>query len=323
MNPEGGYTRQYRRMWDNPVFRSYQEAAVFSWMKDTAQWCETTIRTKFGPVKLGVGELLMAERPTAEAFGLHRNTLRSLIHRMVAEGMIEPFLDRCPQRAGTVYLIKNYKVYQGINEGSENSEDRKRTANGTGAGPQEDRKRTKNKEENKIKELTKEADASLGADGADDGQPQSDEDDPSPPLDQPTTDDPSDPTDAELVWGRGLQWLAKSTGKKPDQMRGLVGRWCKGGREAVVLALMRECREHSPPIADPVPWIETALANRSEPNVRQAQGPQQHRPSARSYGEDPAARRPGVLDGLAHRLDPSGAAAAGGPRPTASAGRVG
>lgn len=138
-------------------------------------------------------------------------------------------------------------------------------------------------------ELTIEAGASMGAAGADGGQPQSDADDPPPPIDQPATDDPSDPTDAELVWGRGLQWLAKSTGKKPDRLRSLVGRWCKGGREAVVLALMRECREHSPPIADPVPWIETALANRSEANVRQAQ---QHRPAAH-------ATRPSTSDILA------------------------
>lgn len=152
MNHEGGFTRQYRRMWDHPVFRTYQEAAVFSWMKDVAQWRETTIRTKFGPIRMGVGEFLMAERATAEAFGLHRNSLRALIRRMLDDGMISEIQDRCPQRAGTVYRIKNYEEYQGISDGSGPEEDRKGTANGTGAGPEVDRKRTKNNEENEVKE---------------------------------------------------------------------------------------------------------------------------------------------------------------------------
>ena len=134
---------------------------------------------------------------------------------------------------------------------------------------------------------SEEADASPGADGA---------------------AEPADRSDADLVWGNGLKWLAKTAGKKPDALRSLVGRWCKGGREAVVLSLMRECREHSPPIIEPIPWIETALANRSPTNVRQAQA-QQHRPAARSYGEDPVSRRRAIIDGLAHRMEPSGTAA--------------
>lgn len=148
MNPEGGYTRQYRRMWDNPVFRSYQEAAVFSWMKDVAQWRETTIRTKFGPIKLGIGEFLMAEREVSESFGLHRNTLRTLLQRMADDGMIEVFRDRCPHRAGTIVRIVNYADYQWAEPASVPKEDRKRTGNGTEAGPKLDRSETKNNEGN-------------------------------------------------------------------------------------------------------------------------------------------------------------------------------
>lgn len=152
MNQEGGFTRQYRRMWDNPVFRNHQEAAVFSWMKDVARWRETTIRTKFGPVTLGVGEFLMAEREVAENFGLHRNTLRNLVQRMADAGMITRFQDRCPQNAGTIVSIVNYKEYQGIEDVSGPLEDRFETAERTALGPLEDRSRTKIKERKESKE---------------------------------------------------------------------------------------------------------------------------------------------------------------------------
>nr|WP_281418486.1 GntR family transcriptional regulator [Azospirillum soli] len=103
-----------------------------------AQWRETRIPTKFGPVTLGVGELLIAERELAEDFGLHRNTLRALLQRMLDEGIIERFLDRCPHRAGTIIRIVNYAVYQGLGHPSEPKEDRSWTTNGTEEGPKED-----------------------------------------------------------------------------------------------------------------------------------------------------------------------------------------
>lgn len=177
MNPEGGYTRQYRRMWDNPVFRSYQEAAVFSWMKDVAQWRETTIRTKFGPVDLGVGEMLMAEREIADRFGLHRNTVRNLIQRMSDAGMITRFLDRCPHRAGTIVRIVNYVEYQYADTSEGANEDRKRTESGTEEGPKKDRSGTKNNEVNTGKEG--EVEREVGAPVADAPEP----------LPQPTSPD--------------------------------------------------------------------------------------------------------------------------------------
>ncbi|MFD1623897.1 hypothetical protein [Azospirillum griseum] len=153
MNAEGGYTRQYRRLWDNPVFRSKQEAAVFSWMLAAAQWRDGRISTKYGPVRLETGELLIAERSLAEEFGLHRNTMRNLIQRMVDDGMIALFRDRCPQNAGTIARIMNYKEYQGIDGDFGPQEDRLKTTSGTSSGPQEDRFRTKNKEGNTVKEV--------------------------------------------------------------------------------------------------------------------------------------------------------------------------
>lgn len=147
-----GYTKLYRRLWDNAVFRNKQEAAVFAWMISAAQWREGRISTAFGPVNLGVGELLIAERVLAEDFGLHRNTLRALIQRLVDDHAIELFRDRCAHRAGTVVRIVNYTKYQSVTGCDANVEDRSGTESRTERGPNEDRSGTKNKEGNERKE---------------------------------------------------------------------------------------------------------------------------------------------------------------------------
>lgn len=152
MNCEGGYTRHFRRMWQNPAFRSKQEAAVFAWMIDAAQWREHRMSTRFGPVTLKPGELLISERELAEDFGMHRNTLRALLQRMADEGIIERFLDRTPHRAGTIVSIKNYAAYQGVEAVKPDTQDRNGTADGTEAGPKRDRSGTKNNEEKEGKE---------------------------------------------------------------------------------------------------------------------------------------------------------------------------
>lgn len=119
-----------------------------------------------------------------------------------------------------------------------------------------------------------------------------------------------EPSEGELVWGPGLEWLAQAAKKSPTSLRSMVGRWCKGGRESLVLNLMRECRQHSPPIAEPISWIEAAIADRSKPNDRFPN----HRPdhgSRRTYGSDGETGRLAILDALGPELglDPRRAAA--------------
>lgn len=152
MSDDGGYVKSYRRKWEHPVFRNKQEAAVWAWMCDVAQWRDTRISTKFGPIELKRGELIIAERVLAEDFGLHRNTLRNLLERMQHDGMIERFSDRCPHRAGTVVKVLKYEEYQSVASVPEVAQDRKPTVNGTEEGPKEDRRRTKNNEVNKLNE---------------------------------------------------------------------------------------------------------------------------------------------------------------------------
>lgn len=152
MNEIPGFVISWRSKWDHPIFRRKQEAAVWAWMCDTAQWQDYRMPTKFGPIDLKRGELVMSEREVAEDFGLHRNTLRSLIQRMADDGMITLIRDRIPHRAGTIVSIVKYEQYQRFGDNIEEGQDRKKTEDRTEAGPKEDRSRTKNKEDNTYNE---------------------------------------------------------------------------------------------------------------------------------------------------------------------------
>lgn len=133
---DGGYTRQYRRLWSHPAFRNKVEAAVFAWLLATAQWRDTCMQTRFGPVRLRRGEVLIAERELAEDFGLARKTLRDLLARMAEMGMIALIRGdgRAPQRAGTILQVCNYDIYQLPADGTSLG-----TTNGHDEGPHGDR----------------------------------------------------------------------------------------------------------------------------------------------------------------------------------------
>lgn len=131
MSPDGGFARAYRRRWEHPIFCSKQEAAVWAWMTDVAQWRACQVSTKFGPVALRSGELIIAERTISEEFGLHRNCVRKLIRRMVDDGMITLIRGRCPTTVGTIVSIVNYASYQDVGGRSEDGRDQL----GTSLGP--------------------------------------------------------------------------------------------------------------------------------------------------------------------------------------------
>jgi hypothetical protein len=126
MNPDGGFTRQFRRLWSNPVFHNKQEAAVFAWMTGAAAWRATSVRTRFGTIELERGELLITERQVSEDFGIDRKRLRNLLGRMSDDGMIKlggltlGAASRISARtatgtaAGTIVTIQKYNEYQGL-----------------------------------------------------------------------------------------------------------------------------------------------------------------------------------------------------------------
>jgi hypothetical protein len=147
-----GFAISWRSKWEHPIFRRKQEAAVWAWMCDTAQWQDYRMPTKFGPIDLKRGELIISEREVADDFGLHRNTLRALIQRMVDDGMITLIRDRIHHRAGTIVSIVKYEQYQQFGLGTEEAQDRKPTESRTEAGPKEDRSGTKNNTDNTYNE---------------------------------------------------------------------------------------------------------------------------------------------------------------------------
>lgn len=151
-NPDGGFTISWRRKWDNPIFRNKQEAAVWVWMCDKAQWEPTRYRTSLGPVSLERGELVIAERGLAEDFGMHRNTLRTLLQRLVDDGMITLIRDRIPHRIGTIVRIEKYAEYQSFTNVRRWLQGRGEEEARTEEGPKQDRNGTTSKEVNKTKE---------------------------------------------------------------------------------------------------------------------------------------------------------------------------
>lgn len=118
-------------------------------------------------------------------------------------------------------------------------------------------------------ELTIEAGASMGTAGAapakttagDDQSDEPDETAPRKPAEQ-------QPTEQELVWGEGLDWIAAASGRAKSSLRSMVGRWCRDYGAADVLTVIASCRTQSPPIPAPVPWIEAALKHRKQANDR-------------------------------------------------------
>lgn len=143
MHADGGYTKHYRRLWDNPVFRSKQEAAVLAWMISAASWQPSIVRTRFGPVTLGVGEVLASERQLANDFGLHRNSLRSLLHRMVNSRILDQVEDQLGRPVGTIFRILKYSEYQGVTPMSNgHAGPDKDHRPGPGPGPPQDQVRT-------------------------------------------------------------------------------------------------------------------------------------------------------------------------------------
>lgn len=153
-NLEGGYAIIMRRIYEHPAFRNEHEASVFIWMVLRAQWKPYRFATRWGAVTLEAGDLLFAERDVSTRFNMHRNTLRSLIQRMVAEGLITALSDRSPYHAGTVYRVNKYQIYQSVTGASSDVQDRSETDAGTNAGPIEGLSRTKKNQGNQGKRIT-------------------------------------------------------------------------------------------------------------------------------------------------------------------------
>lgn len=151
-NLDGGYVIVLRRVWEHPAFKNEAEAAVFVWMISRAQWKPYRLRTKWGSVELGTGEILVAERDLEARFGMGRTRIRALMARMVNENLISPGSNRSPYHAGTVYRITNYETYQSVIPQYEAETEHSVTAGQTDHEPMANPSRTKKNQENQDKQ---------------------------------------------------------------------------------------------------------------------------------------------------------------------------
>ncbi len=78
--------------------------------------------------------------------------------------------------------------------------------------------------------------------------------------------DESPPIDfKKIIFDEGLKFLSKATGRKPEALRGLLGKWCKDRGDPAVAGAIVKAQNYSP--VDPVSYIEKELRGGSQ-NVR-------------------------------------------------------
>lgn len=119
-----GYTKSYRAKWQNPVFRNLLEAAIWSWMCETAAWKDTKVNFNGEVVQLRRGQLITSRAFMAKGFCAGERTIRTLLDRLTGDAMI----DQQPTSRGTIITIRNYEKYQGDEKPSDQPKASRRPA---------------------------------------------------------------------------------------------------------------------------------------------------------------------------------------------------
>jgi DNA-binding transcriptional regulator YhcF (GntR family) len=122
-NSDNGYIKLYRKVWEHPVFANIQEVAIFAWMISRAAWRPCTLRTRWGQVHLGTGQILVSERYIASGLNMQQRTVRKVFARMVADGMIQKIETQADPKAGTIWELLNYHQYQTSSDQTNQAED--------------------------------------------------------------------------------------------------------------------------------------------------------------------------------------------------------
>ena len=104
----GGYARIHRRLYENPVFRDFQEASVFAWMVTQAAWKPMRVRYKERIIELARGQLAMSNRDMANRIGWTEARVRRFLNRLKIDAVIDAATD-----AGVnVITLCKYDEYQ-------------------------------------------------------------------------------------------------------------------------------------------------------------------------------------------------------------------
>lgn len=140
MNPEG-YTYSYRKKWQNPIFRNLLEAAIWSWMCDTAAWRDIKIRFNGELIEIKRGQLITSVRFISQGFGIGEQVTRTFLENLEKDGM----LNTAPTHRGTIITICNYEKYQSLEKAANEPTNEQPTSSQHTAN-------TNKKEDNKLKE---------------------------------------------------------------------------------------------------------------------------------------------------------------------------
>lgn len=68
------------------------------------------------------------------------------------------------------------------------------------------------------------------------------------------------------IFGVSLNWLSRQSGKPPDKLRPLVGKWCSKYGDGTTLEALQNAARDGP--VDPIPWIEACLNGKGKKNVK-------------------------------------------------------
>lgn len=146
-----GYTLSYRDKWTNPVFRNLLEAAIWSWMCDTAAWKDIKVRFSGKLIHLKRGQIATSERFISEGFGIGRQVVRTFLDNLQNDHMIT----REITQSSTIITICNYEKYQSKEEvdNPENNQDKTQEENQTQPTPNPNKKEV-NKQTTVVKDIS-------------------------------------------------------------------------------------------------------------------------------------------------------------------------
>ncbi len=119
-NRLGGYVRLYRKILDNPAFRDAGEAMFFAYLVLLANWKAGERRYDERVYKLERGQLVIGQRKLAQDYGCSHKKVRTVVHRLNEEYMIDQIWTQHGAQRAPVITICNYDDYQiEIGEGAQ------------------------------------------------------------------------------------------------------------------------------------------------------------------------------------------------------------
>ena len=118
-----GWVKSYRSKWRNPVFRSLLEAAMWSWLCETAVWKETKVRFNGELAVLQRGQLITSVRFMSKGFTIGEQVTRRFLENIENDGMI----NTQATHRGTIITICNYDKYQDLSDTDNEQEDNQPT----------------------------------------------------------------------------------------------------------------------------------------------------------------------------------------------------